>query len=816
MNPFNATSPRRAIWMTRPLIALLCCLVALLAGCGSNSSDAPPIATPLSIALQPSDQSAMAGSNASFSVQVGAAGAATSIQWQALTGGAWTNIAGATGSTLTIAGVTHAQDGSQYRAVVTANGVTVVSAQVTLTVTAAPAAPSITVQPADVAITEPATATFNVTAAGSATLAYQWQRQFSGTWTDIAGAGSASYTTPATVRATDHGAQFRVIVTNAVGSRTSEAATLTVNPAPVAPDFTTQPVDVTVTEPATASFTVAVTGTPAPTLQWQFSTDAGTTWNNVTNGTGTTDASYKTAATTTSMSGWRYRALATSGAGATPSTAATLTVNAAIAAPAIVQHPANATVPSATAATFTVSASGSPSPTYQWQRQAPGGGGFFNITGATGASYTTPAAYFLDDGDVTDTGTQYRVVLTNGQGSVTSNAATLTVTPAALVGFTQVSAGANHVLALASNGSVWSWGTNGYGQVGRACTACSPRPVSGLAGSFTQVLARGDTSFAVRSDGTVWAWGYNDHGQLGRNVAAGTNSSTPAQVLRQSDLQPLTAIVGLTMTNAGGSGGDASVLAWTAAGAAWKWGHAAIEPGLSSYPGNMLIAAVPHVYYDASTAARSLSRAAAGGQATVVAIDGTGAAVFWSCNFAGCSFGTTPVTPFSSIGFSGTAIDIAIDGTRVALVRSDNTLWGQAYTTNGFGDVVWNGLNQNLVQLPVPVSVTRATVGRGGAVTLAWGAGGVLYAAGNDVDGQLGDGTAGGSRTSFAAVLTINDGVAAAVGGRTTHALRAAGALWGWGENSLRTNGTTDSANRPIGSSGWIALEASPFSTRGR
>lgn len=120
------------------------------------------------------------------------------------------------------------------------------------------------------------------------------------------------------------------------------------------------------------------------------------------------------------------------------------------------------------------------------------------------------------------------------------------------------------------------------------------------------------------------------------------------------------------------------------------------------------------------------------------------------------------------------------------------------------------------MQLPVPVSVTRATVGRSGAVTLAWGAGGVLYAVGNDVDGQLGDGTAGGSRTSFGAVLTINDGVAAAVGGRTTHALRAAGALWGWGENSLRANGTTDSANRPFGSAGWLPLEATPFATRGR
>ena len=68
---------------------------------------------------------------------------------------------------------------------------------------------------------------------GSGTLAYQWQRLAAGTWSDIAGATAASYTTPATLRSADNGAQFRVNVTNSVGSATSNVATLTVDPAPV-------------------------------------------------------------------------------------------------------------------------------------------------------------------------------------------------------------------------------------------------------------------------------------------------------------------------------------------------------------------------------------------------------------------------------------------------------------------------------------------------------------------------------------------------------------------------------------------------------
>lgn len=457
-----------APWWT--VFVALCAV--LLAAC-SNSSDAPPPAATAAAAApviqaQPSDQSTTVGGNASFNLTASAAGAVVTIQWQVLNGNVWADIAGATAATLTVSGATPTQNGTQYRAVVSANGQSLTTNPVTLTVTPAPVSPSIAVQPADRAVTEPAAATFNVTASGSSTLAYQWQRLAAGIWSDIAGATSASHTTPATLRSTDNGAQFRVNVTNSVGSATSNAATLTVNPAPVAPSFTTQPADVAVTEPATASFTVTATGTPAPTLQWQVSTDGGTTWSNVTTGSGATSATYTTAATAIGMNGWRYRAFATSSAGTAASNAGRLTVNAVASPPTFTQHPSNATVPSQTSATFTVVTNAVPTPTYQWQRQAPGGGGFLNITGATAASYSTPPVVFLDDGDVTDSGAQYRVVVTNSQGTNTSNVATLTVTPAVLTGFTQVSAGFRHVLALRGDGTVWAWGRTATGRSGAA------------------------------------------------------------------------------------------------------------------------------------------------------------------------------------------------------------------------------------------------------------------------------------------------------------------------------------------------------------
>lgn len=99
-------------------------------------------------------------------------------------------------------------------------------------------APSIGTQPDNQSVPQGATATFTASASGDAPLNYQWQRAGAagGAFTDITGATSPSYTTPATTAA-DEGARFRVVVTNAHGSATSNEAVLNVvtnqAPAPV-------------------------------------------------------------------------------------------------------------------------------------------------------------------------------------------------------------------------------------------------------------------------------------------------------------------------------------------------------------------------------------------------------------------------------------------------------------------------------------------------------------------------------------------------------------------------------------------------------
>ncbi len=87
-------------------------------------------------------------------------------------------------------------------------------------------APTITTQPTNQTVTAGQSATFSVTAAGTAPLSYQWQK---GT-TAIAGATSASYTTVATTTS-DNGTQYRVVASNSQGNATSNSVTLSVNAA---------------------------------------------------------------------------------------------------------------------------------------------------------------------------------------------------------------------------------------------------------------------------------------------------------------------------------------------------------------------------------------------------------------------------------------------------------------------------------------------------------------------------------------------------------------------------------------------------------
>jgi len=356
-----------------------------------------------SITTQPANQTVTTGQVATFSVT--ATGTAPlSYRWSK--NGAV--MSGATSSTYSTPATTSSDNGAQFTVVVSNTAGSITSGAATLTVNSAPVVPSITTQPANQTVTAGQVATFTVTGTGTAPLSYQWNRN----GVAISGATSASYTTAATT-SSDNGAQFTVVVTNTAGSVTSSAATLTVNGAPVAPSITTQPTSQTVTAGQTASFSVAATGTAPLSFQWN---------RNGVAISGATSASCTTAATTSSDNGSQFSVVVTNTAGSVTSGVATLTVNAAPVAPSITSQPLSQTVTAGVTASFSVAATGTAPLGYQWQKNGA------NLAGATTASYTTPAT------TASDSGSTFRVLVSNTAGTVTSAAASLTVNPIAAPG----------------------------------------------------------------------------------------------------------------------------------------------------------------------------------------------------------------------------------------------------------------------------------------------------------------------------------------------------------------------------------------------
>jgi hypothetical protein len=220
-------------WLRRTGVAMVLGLALglNLASCGGGGGAPVPVPVPVPavITSQPASASVVAGATASFSV---VATDATGYQWQVSTnsGANFVNVAGAISASTTTPATTMGDSGKQYRVVVTGAANSVASTAATLTVTPAPVAVAIISQPASTSTLAGRKASFSVVAIGT-TPAYQWQRSTDGgvSFSPEAGATSATLALAAVpLAANSH--QFRVAVSNSLGSINSSAATLSVNP----------------------------------------------------------------------------------------------------------------------------------------------------------------------------------------------------------------------------------------------------------------------------------------------------------------------------------------------------------------------------------------------------------------------------------------------------------------------------------------------------------------------------------------------------------------------------------------------------------
>jgi alpha-tubulin suppressor-like RCC1 family protein len=340
-----------------------------------------------------------------------------------------------------------------------------------------------------------------------------------------------------------------------------------------------------------------------------------------------------------------------------------------------------------------------------------------------------------------------------------------------------IDGGQDFTIALAPDGTVWTWGDNYYGQLGQGDTVdrLTPTPVPGLS-NIVAVDAGTYHALALRGDGTVWSWG----------AASANGDGTGNQ--RNA---PVPVSIPNTVTVTAISAGLGHSLALDNGGNVWGWGRNG-----SGQLGDGSTA--PRFTPMTSVAFSSATAIYAGeGISLVVKADGT----VWGSgsNLSGQLGDGTKVspryTPVQMIGVSG-AVQVAA-GQLHSLVRLNNGhVWGVG--DNSYGQLCSN-TGSRLIAAPTPL--TGATISVGRNHSLARNASGELWVCGQNHSGQLGDGTQTNRFIpTFVPLADVADISAGAYHTAVWTTYSLAPTVWTWGRNTHGQlgDGTTTLSKVPL------------------
>lgn len=298
--------------------------------------------------------------------------------------------------------------------------------------------------------------------------------------------------------------------------------------------------------------------------------------------------------------------------------------------------------------------------------------------------------------------------------------------------YKMVATGGYYTLALETNGTLWSWGYNQFGQLGIGSTVSTTSPVQiGSDNDWKYINASADCSYAIKEDGTLWAWGSNYFGQVGNGN--NTDVYAPVQIGTDADWKII-------------ASGSYHALAMKENGTLWSWGSNQFgQLGDGSYTWKNTPAQVGD-----DDDWKSIS----GGYRHTFAIKNNGSLWGWGENNFGALGDGSTINKNLPVQI-GTSVDwkCAAAGNTVTLaIKNDNTLWAWGHNFSGcFGDNYASGDAGSPIPIQIGSANTWESISCGiSPQTLAIKTDGSLWSWGFNNNGQLGIG-------SSANTFSLND-----------------------------------------------------------
>lgn len=130
-----------------------------------------------------------------------------------------------------------------------------------------------------------------------------------------------------------------------------------------------------------------------------------------------------------------------------------------------------------------------------------------------------------------------------------------------------VSCGNNYTAAIKTDSSLWMWGNNNYGQLGKGVPGNSVIPVKVLDNVAAVSCGRWGHTAAIKTDGSLWMWGYNNNGELGNGGEGNQKTYTMEGLVPLQDvpIKVLDNVIAVSL-------GRLHTAAVKTNGSLWMWG----------------------------------------------------------------------------------------------------------------------------------------------------------------------------------------------------------------------------------------------------